>query len=244
MMKMVKNKIMNLQKIYAGSGIALGVALSMLHVSPALAGNELASNSPLVADLNSNSSTSERIMTGLNFSSLPGNKVQIELGFDGAIHSKPRVFQTDNPARIALDFSHTHSRLDKKMYPVNQGLVKAVYVVEALGRTRIIINLIETPSYEVKTVGDKVYVIVKSITNTVIPTVKKETPVIGNQSFNKVKSNGVVTNSSVKSNAKAKRSVSSFLPEQTITHIDFRRGQKGEGRILVNLSTPNTMVDV
>ncbi|MCK5478393.1 MAG: type IV pilus secretin PilQ, partial [Methylococcales bacterium] len=38
--------------------------------------------------------------------------------------------------------------------------------------------------------------------------------------------------------------VTQLLPEQTIKGIDFRRGPKGEGRLLIELSTPNTVVDV
>lgn len=38
--------------------------------------------------------------------------------------------------------------------------------------------------------------------------------------------------------------ISNLLPEQTIKNIDFRRGDNGEGRLLLELSTPNTMVDI
>ena len=237
MMKMVKNKKMNLQKTYLRRGVALGVALSMLPVSSVLAGNQSISNSSSAASLSS--TISERIITGLNFSSLKGNKVQVELSFDGTI-GKPKVFQTDNPARIALDFSHVHSGLGKKMFSVNQGMIKAVYVAEALGRTRIIINLIKSVPHEVKVVDDKIYVIVKS-DNTASSNTKKEIPLVASPSFsNEVKHTAKIA----KGKKKIKRDISSLIPEQTITNIDFRRGQKGEGRILVKLSTPNTVVDV
>ncbi len=45
----------------------------------------------------------EPAITALNFSSLAGDKVQIQLIMNTSV-AAPKVFQTDNPARIALDF--------------------------------------------------------------------------------------------------------------------------------------------
>lgn len=157
-------------------------------------------------------------ITKINFSSLAGDKVQIELELDGPAVS-PKVFQTDNPARIALDFVDVSSALSKKMFTVNQGAANTVYVVEASGRTRVVINLSETVPYETSVSGNKFLVMLKptGLVNTVsLPEQQK----------------------------KVDKRISNFLPEQTITNIDFRRGEKGEGRLLLELSEPNTVVDV
>jgi len=157
-------------------------------------------------------------ITNINFSSLAGDKVQIELELDGAAVA-PKVFQTDNPARVALDFVGVSSALSKKMFTVNQGAVNTVYVVEASGRTRVVINLSETVPYETKVSGNKFSVMLKptGLVNTVSLPEKQN---------------------------KADKRVSNLLPKQTITNIDFRRGDKGEGRLLLTLSEPNTVVDV
>ena len=243
MMEIVKNKTMNLQNIYMSGGVVLGVALSMLPLPSALADNVSVSSG--TSSVSSRINASERVITGVSFSSLPGNKIQIELGFDGVLDGKPNVFKTDNPARIALDFSRAHSGLGKKMFAVNQGAVKAVYVAEALGRTRIIINLIKSVPHEVKVMGNKVYVIIKPA-NIDSSSLKQEN-ILAKPSLGKSKikrdATKVVTKPA-KRNKKERNNLSRLLPEQTITHIDFRRGQKGQGRILVNLSTPNTVVDV
>lgn len=157
-------------------------------------------------------------ITELNFSSLVGNEIQIQLGMDGPAVN-PKVFQTDNPARIALDFVGVTSGLGKKMFEVNQGAANTIFVVEASGRTRVVINLSEIVSYSTKVEGDNVYILLKPIS----------------------------TISLSKSSAKQKnvdQLVSSLIPEQTINKIDFRRGAKGQGRLLLELSTPNTVVDV
>ncbi len=157
-------------------------------------------------------------ITNINFSSLVGDKVQIELEMDGPV-DEPKVFQTDNPARIALDFIGVSSSLPKKMYAINQGAANTVYVVEASGRTRVVINLSEIVPYETTVSGNKVSIVLK-------PT-------------------GLVNAvSTPEHRVKADVRVSSFLPKQTIKSIDFRRGAKGEGRLLIELSAPNTVVDV
>ncbi|WP_020483739.1 type IV pilus secretin PilQ [Methylomonas sp. MK1] len=158
-------------------------------------------------------------INNLEFSTLAGNQVQVQLEMDGPI-VEPKIFQTDNPSRIALDFAGVKSNLAKKSFPINQGAAGTVYVVEASGRTRVIINLIEKVPYETKIEGNKFYVVLRS--------------------------GGTVAavNRAVQQAPTAKDSViSKFLPEQNIKSIDFRRGPNGEGRLLLGLSAANTVVD-
>lgn len=158
-------------------------------------------------------------INNLEFSTLAGNQVQVQLEMDGPI-VEPKIFQTDNPSRIALDFAGVKSNLAKKSFPINQGAAGTVYVVEASGRTRVIINLIEKVPYETKIEGNKFYVVLKS-SGTV-----------------------AAVNRAVQQAPAAKDSViSKFLPEQNIKSIDFRRGPNGEGRLLLGLSAANTVVD-
>ncbi len=197
-MSIRKSKSKRVQDLSILSWFSAGVFLVLINMSTAWAANPS--------------------ITALNFSSLSGNKVQIQLGMDGPAIA-PKVFQTDNPSRIALDFAGVKSALDKKMYAVNQGAANTVYVVEVSGRTRVVINLSESVPYETKVDGNNVYVVLKAAS----------------------------TISSVESPIKQKnvdRQISNLLPEQTIKNIDFRRGPKGEGRLLIELTAPNTVVDV
>nr|WP_305909232.1 hypothetical protein [Methylomarinum sp. Ch1-1]MDP4522129.1 hypothetical protein [Methylomarinum sp. Ch1-1] len=61
-------------------------------------------------------SASEKAIESLQFSSLAGNRVQLQLQMNTAV-SEPKIFQTDNPARIALDFVGVVSHLAKKVFP-------------------------------------------------------------------------------------------------------------------------------
>lgn len=163
-------------------------------------------------------SADEMAINNLEFSTLAGNQLQIQLEMSGAA-IQPKIFQTDNPSRIALDFDGVKSNLAKKSFPINQGAANTVYVVEASGRTRVVINLTEKVPYETKVDGNKFYVVLKSAGALAAV-------------------NTIVQTSSAKQTA-----LSKFLPEQAIKSIDFRRGPNGEGRLLLGLSTPNTVVD-
>lgn len=167
-----------------------------------------------------------KAITDLNFSSLSGNKVQIEMGFDGQA-GMPKVFQTDNPARIALDFPKTKSQLKTKLYKINQGAVGSVYVAETQEKTRVIVSLSEKVPYETRVQGNKAYL-------TLIPANMSANKPVDKKRSATMKKAPVIS----------RQDSASLLPKQTINNIDFRRGAKGEGRILIDLSAPNTVVDI
>jgi type IV pilus assembly protein PilQ len=170
-------------------------------------------------------------ISGIDFASQSGDKLQIELQMTGAAVA-PKVFKTDNPARIALDFSGVKSNLPKKMYSINQGAASSVFVVETADRLRVVVNLIETTPFETKIVGNKVLLTLTRAKSAMPADLK---PV-------EVKSAMPVTASApVKAATTAK--LAALVPAQDISGFDFKRGDKGEGRILVSLARPNTMVN-
>ncbi|MDD5579963.1 MAG: type IV pilus secretin PilQ [Methylobacter sp.] len=157
-------------------------------------------------------------ISGIDIATLAGDKLQIQLEMTGAAIT-PKVFHTDNPARIALDFSGVKNALDKKMYSINQGAASSIYVAEAGNRVRIVVNLIESTPFETKVAGNKVLL--------TLTRAKAFMPVALN-SGNQMTKNSVIP---------------ALLPEQAISGFDFKRGDNGEGRILVTLANPNTIVN-
>ncbi|MGZ8174509.1 MULTISPECIES: type IV pilus secretin PilQ [Methylobacter] len=164
----------------------------------------------------------ELALSGIDFATQSGDKLQIEMEMTGPAIT-PQIFKTDNPARIALDFPGAKSALAKKMYPINQGAASSVYVVEAAGRVRVVVNLIEATPFETKVVGNKVQLTLTRV-KAVMP-VKPATPAtpVPTKATNSV--------------------VAALIPAQDISGFDFKRGDKGEGRILVSLANPNTIVN-
>ncbi len=147
------------QKFLPYDRLKFALFLLVLHVSYVSADNSAISN--LISISNLNVWVDDNAITNINFSSLSENIVQIELDLIEPIDATT-PFQTNNPARISLDFVGVHSNLKKKKFSVNQGAVKAVYIAEASKKTRVIINLMKPVLYEIKTIANKVFVIVNS----------------------------------------------------------------------------------
>ncbi len=160
----------------------------------------------------------EKAIKNLQFSTLAGNRVQIVLGLQGDVR-KPKIFETDNPARIALDFDGVKSQLAKKSFPVKQGAVNNVYVIEAGNRTRVIVNLNDLVAYQTQQMNGKFFLTLDAAKSVAL----KE------KNIRKQQKQDVI---------------SKLVPRQEITGLDFRRGPKGEGRLLLKLSNPNTVVDI
>ena len=96
-----------------------------------------------------------------DFATLPGNKAQITLTMSGPA-STPLSFTIDNPARIALDFPETTSKLAERNQKIGIGVADSMTVVEAKGRTRVVVNLAQMVPYEAHADGNKVIVTIQN----------------------------------------------------------------------------------
>ena len=65
---------------------------------------------------------------------------------------------SDNPARIAIDLSNTTSALAQKVTPVAIGMARSVTAIEAGDRTRVVINLLEQVTHQMRSEGNKLYI--------------------------------------------------------------------------------------
>ncbi|VAW79070.1 Type IV pilus biogenesis protein PilQ [hydrothermal vent metagenome] len=156
----------------------------------------------------------------ISFAGLPGNQVQITFELGQSV-SNPASFTIDNPARIAFDLPATRSELAKRSQPIGIGPAKSVTAVEVKGRTRIVLNLFEMVPYETRVDGNKIIV------------------VLGNQG-QRIASSSPVTSASATTGDQAPAA----SIEPSVTGVDFRRGEQGEGRIVVSLSDPSIPVDM
>jgi len=155
----------------------------------------------------------------IEFSSLPGDRVQLNLKFSEPLAEDPVSFTIDNPSRIAIDLSDVNLNLANRNQTIGIGDVLGYAAVEAGGRTRVVVNLARSVAYDVNVTGSSVLLTV-----------------------------GTSTGSSV---AQQSDAASVFAARQStaggaaaISNIDFRRGDKGEGRIIVTLSDPSTGINL
>ncbi len=160
-------------------------------------------------------------LESIDFSALGGNKVRIVMTMSGAA-STPTAFTTDNPARIALDFANTASRAERSQ-AIGVGVIRSVSAVEAQGRTRVVVNLAAATPYETRVEGNEVILVVGGT--------------------GAAKTTGASPYGDRAVAAMVKRDAPAG-GKRSLGNVDFRRGEGGEARILVELSDPNTVVDM
>ena len=161
-------------------------------------------------------------LLALDFTALPGDSLQIQLTLSGQAFS-PRVFHTDNPARIALDLPGVSNKLGKKLFPVNTGGVQSLQAIAVADRTRVVVNLLKSVPFNTRVEGNSIFV-----------TMQK----------GRTWSTAEPTRQLLTAAHPTVRPVSDAYPlGQSIVNLDFRRGEKGEGRILVTLASPTMIAD-
>ena len=172
----------------------LGVALLAFLAAPAL----------LAASLNA-----------LDVAALPGDRVELKLAFDEPVN-KPHGYTLEQPARIALDLPGVSNKLGVKNRELGVGNARSVTVVEAQGRTRLIVNLTTLVPYSTRIEGSNLFV------------------VLGESSAPVAASNSTVA-APVATPAPSKP----LLTSKAINNIDFRRGEDGAGNVIITLSDPS-----
>ena len=150
----------------------------------------------------------------ISFSALSGDRVLVKLELSEALQGEPLNFTIDNPARIALDFPGVGLNLAEKSQTIGIGMVHSIAAVEAAERTRVVLNLVRAVSYDVSQDGNMVMITMES---------------------------GVA--SDVDTIASGSTGMDAAMASD-IDNIDFRRGDNGEGRIIVKLSDPSTAVNM
>lgn len=130
----------------------------------------------------------------------------------------PTGFATQSPARIALDFPGASNAMGRSLVDINQGNLKSVNVVQAGGRSRVVLNLKQATSYRAEIQGKALLVQLDPVaTSASTAGTPKPTAVF------------------------AEAGTTDVMP---IKDVDFRRGPDGSGRIIVGLSSSQVGVDL
>ncbi len=172
----------------------LGLSLLAALISPAL----------LAANLNT-----------IDVASLPGDKVELKLGFDEPV-AAPRGYTLDQPARIALDLPGVSNKLGAKNRELGVGNARSVTVVEAQGRTRLIVNLTSLVPYSTRVDGNNLFVLLgEGGAPAPVAAPAPAQPVVGTAQVDRV------------------------IAGKSISNVDFRRGEDGAGNVVITLSDPS-----
>jgi type IV pilus assembly protein PilQ len=159
----------------------------------------------------------------VSFASLSGEQFEIRLSFNQA-PPQPEVFTLDQPARLTLDFANVKSALSQRRFPLNFALAESVMVLEAQGRTRMVVNLNQSAPYQTEVLGNVLRVVVGSggLTN--------------NQN--------VVPLTSESSNTATEKFIAPASNGHDINGVDFRLGPNKSGLVVVDLANPNVSATV
>jgi type IV pilus assembly protein PilQ len=160
------------------------------------------------------------VIQNIQYSSLPGNRLQINLELSEQAVT-PLSFTIDNPARIAFDFADTGSKLPKRSQPIGIGIAQSITTISTKTKTRVILNLTEVVPYQVTTQGNNVLITLDSESS--------------GAAFELASAPVGATPSGAPRFSDAPRG---------IENIDFRRGEEGEGRVVINLTEANIPMDI
>ncbi|WGO99850.1 type IV pilus secretin PilQ [Saccharophagus degradans] len=165
-------------------------------------------------------------LTDMQFAEMPGEKAEIKMQFD-SVPSVPQGYTIEQPARIVLDFANTTNTLAKKKYSVSVGGVESAVVLDAGGKTRLIVNLANLVPYKTRVEGNALIVEIGSESSGAYAARVSAAP---EYSSSVAASDSSVSNEEYSSAA--------------ISLVDFRRGEVGEGKVIVSLTNPNVDVDI
>ena len=159
------------------------------------------------------------LLESINTSTLQGGRVILRVNFKDALTAVPPGFTVTNPARIALDLPNVVNGMGKSTVDISEGDVRSVSVVESTGRTRLVVNLTRTLTYTTALDGRSLVIAVEGGLSSVVKDTSQTTKF-------------------------AESAPVSAEQKFNIRDVDFRRGANGEGRIIVDLSSPNTGIDI
>ncbi len=157
----------------------------------------------------------------IKVASLPNDEIQLSLQFANP-PTEPLAFTIDNPARIALDFPGTNNALASRFQNIGIGIAQSVNAAEAKGRTRVVVNLSRMEDYVTSVSGNNYILTIGASAGSVASSQSTTSPTAPTQSYS--------SNVSTSGN--------------NINNVDFRRGEDGAARIVVNLSNPNIPIDL
>ncbi len=158
----------------------------------------------------------------LAFGATDVTSVSHSAGADGAVRitlftsgdtPQVSVFATESPARIVLDLADASFSGSSDSVSVGMGSVQQYSAVGAGGRTRLVVDMSRSVSYDYSSSDGQVVL-----------------EIGGGASTSSASSVSSVASSSGYG--------------QSVTGIDFRRGEKGEGRVIVNMNRSGTNMSV
>ncbi|HSC93537.1 MAG TPA: type IV pilus secretin PilQ [Burkholderiales bacterium] len=152
----------------------------------------------------------------INVSPGTAGKVVVRVTLRQPLAGPPAGFTVTNPPRIAFDFLNTSSALGRSTQEVTEGDLRAINVVQAGDRTRLVLNLARATGYDTQIEGRTLLITLQGAAAVASPagaTTHFAEPRPGDR-------------------------------RHALRDVDFRRGGAGEGRVIVDLSDSAVGIDL
>ncbi len=162
------------------------------------------------------SAYAQNSIESVNVSPQPGGKVVIRIGLKDALATAPAGFTVNNPPRLAFDFANTGNALGRNVQNVSHTEVRRINIVQAGDRTRMVLELTRALNYETQLDGKTLLI---TLQGGAAGTVAAAVPA---------------------------RFAEPSGPAQShsLRNVDFRRGNAGEGRVVIDLSDSQIGIDI
>ncbi len=144
-------------------------------------------------------------------------KIIVKVTLKEAPANLPAGFTVNNPPRIAFDFPNTSNALGRSVQEVGSGELRRINVVQAGGRTRMVMELTKNLSYDATIDGKSVLITLQDAGAAAVA------------------ATGMTQHFADARPGEQKHSV---------RDVDFRRGGSGEGRVVVDLSDNAVGIDI
>ncbi len=142
--------------------------------------------------------------------------VRIELS--EPLAAVPAGFTIQTPPRIAIDLPGVTNALGRSSVEVNQGNLRSVNVAQAGERTRLVLNLKQAANYKAQLQGKALLLVLEPTGGATVAQAASPEPLRFAESLNK--------------------------DQLALKDIDFRRGNDGAGRVVVELANNQVGVDI
>jgi type IV pilus assembly protein PilQ len=151
-----------------------------------------------------------------------GGVLYVRVTLSEPLANPPASFSIANPARIAFDFPDTANALGRTQQDIGLGDLRSANIVQAGDRTRLVLNLTRVAPYDTRLEGRDVIIALSPAAGLAAGPAPAAAP--------------VTTFAAPRSEPGA--------DIKSVQDIKFRRGADGEGRVLVQLSSPDTGIDI
>jgi type IV pilus assembly protein PilQ len=152
----------------------------------------------------------------VQFTAGPAGAVEIILQLDGPA-SDATVFTTEEPPRIAIDLPETANQVPTRRIAVGSGATSSITALEANGKTRVVVDLFQTAPYQSRAEGNQFFLSISGGAQSTAAAIARATA----------------------QTDPAKRLVGA----NEVRNIDFRRGERGAGRIILSLGAEDIITD-